>query len=136
MYHSSACWRTAASAQTHFKKLTSVTAKREAVKDQIRIRVLGFGWDDLHHPWSKDGVAYTPEQLLGHLINKIIPEQKKRTIPKTPPIDLPSRKDRYKLGTTTADVGDLDERRENKKKTVIEGGKKLREEMEEEGKAD
>ena len=40
MYHSSACWRTAASAQKHFKKLTSVTAKREVVKGQRRIRVL------------------------------------------------------------------------------------------------
>ena len=85
MYHSSACWKTATSAGKHFKKLTSDTAKREAVKEQIRIRVLGFGWEDLHHPWSRDGVAYTPEQLLDHLIKTIIPEQKRRTIPKSYP---------------------------------------------------
>ena len=47
-----------------------------------------------------------------------------------------SRKDRYNLGTRTADIGDLDKRRESEKQSVIDGGEKLREEMEEEGEVD
>jgi len=39
IYHSDACWKTAAAARKTFDELGSETAKREAVKDQIRIRV-------------------------------------------------------------------------------------------------
>ena len=49
------------------------TAGMEAVKDQIRNRVVGFGWKDLHHPWSKDGYEYTAEELFEHLLTKIVP---------------------------------------------------------------
>ena len=88
MYHSSACWKTVSEARQAYSKLTSMTAQKEAVKEQIRIRVQGFGWDDLHHPWSKGGVDFTPEQLRDHLINKIIPEQHKRGIPATPTVQI------------------------------------------------
>ena len=43
MFHSSACWGTVIEARQAYRKLTSVTAQKEAVKDQIRIRVVGFG---------------------------------------------------------------------------------------------
>ena len=74
MYHSSACWKTSSNIRKEFSNLTSVTAKKDAMKEQIRIRVLGFGWDDLHHPWSKGGVDYTPELLRDYLIATILPE--------------------------------------------------------------
>jgi hypothetical protein len=70
-------------------------------KEQIRINVLGFGWKDLHHPWSKDGVDYSPEEL-------IIPEQSSRDIPAMPTMELPSRKETKQLGTRTVDVDELD----------------------------
>ena len=66
--------------QKNFSKLNSGAAKLAAIKDQIRIRVIGFGWKDLHHPWSKNGVDYTPEELLHHLIDSIIPQQKHRLL--------------------------------------------------------
>ena len=61
MFHSPACWMTKADARREFGKLASKTAKLNTVKEQIRIRVLGFGWDDLHHAWSEGGVDFTPE---------------------------------------------------------------------------
>ena len=92
MFHSPACWNTRAEALKEFGKLTSNTARVEAVKEQIRIRVLGFGWTDLQRAWSKNGGDYTEDQLLEHLIDNIIPEQKKRSIPTKPTMELPSRK--------------------------------------------
>ena len=74
IYHLSVCQKTSANIQKEFSKLTSATTKKDAMKEQIRIRVLGFGWDDLYHPWSKGGVDYTPEQLRDYLIATILPE--------------------------------------------------------------
>ena len=110
MYHSNACWSILNIAHWRFSELTSETARKEAVKDQIRLRVIGFGWSDLHHPWSKDGADYSGNDLLDHLIKEIIPQQKKRDIPEAPPVDLPSRGDRVQLGTQTKDVELLDKR--------------------------
>ena len=110
----------------------SKTAKLEAVKRQIRIRTVGFGWKDLHHPWSRNGKHYSPEELLEHLINVILPEQKKRGIPKVPPVKLPSRGDRPQLGTATKDVIEIDKRRAAKEIEFRAAGKRKREEMESE----
>ena len=55
MFHSPACWQNKKVANKSFEKLTSRSAKLEAVKEQIRIRVVGFGCKDLHHPWSEGG---------------------------------------------------------------------------------
>jgi hypothetical protein len=75
------------------KNLTSATAKLNATKEQIRTRVLGFGWKDLHHPWSKNGVAYTPQQLFDYLVDVILPQERKRETPEKPERNLSSRKD-------------------------------------------
>ena len=138
MYHSDVCWKTAGDARRAFSKLTSKTAKLDAVKEQIRIRVLGFGWDDLHHAWSKGGVDYSPEVLRDHLINKIIPEQspRKRGVPNAPAVNLPSRGNKNQLGTKTLDVDDLKKRREGEKQSIRIGGEAMRDEMMEQGVVD
>ena len=56
--HSPAFWKTKKDARKEFTRLGSKTAKLEAVKFQIRIRVIGFGWKDLHHSWSEGGVDF------------------------------------------------------------------------------
>ena len=92
MYHSDACWKTTAAARKKFNELGSETAKRDAVKDQIRIRVNSLGWKDLHHAWYLQGADYTANQLLQHLTMKFIPAQNYgRVIPESPQVDLPSR---------------------------------------------
>jgi len=123
MYHSDACWKTAAAARGNFDELGSETAKREAVKDQIRIRVNGLGWKDLHHAWSLKGLDYTANQLLQHLMMKVIPAQNDgRVIPESPSINLPSRKNMQQLGTRTLDVDDLDKRKEDEMEEFEQGG--------------
>ena len=90
------------------------------MKENIRIRVKGFGWSDLSHPWSKNGVAYTPQELGKHL-KKIIKIEKSRKIPERPPIPLPQRMKLPQLGTLTSDVKGLDASNHNE--TVdFEGG--------------
>ena len=114
--HSLAFWKTKKDARKEFTRLGSKTAKLEAVKFQIRIHVIGFGWKDLHHPWSERGVDFLPEQLMTHLCDVIIPEQKKRGIPKQPKLELPYRKCMLQLGTKAADVEELDDRYKMRRK--------------------
>jgi hypothetical protein len=136
MFNSSACWKTKSIAQTEFRKLQSKTAKLDAVKEQIRIRVLGFGWKDLHHPWSEDGTDYSPEELFTHLVDTIIPEQSSRGIPDMPTLDLPSRKETKQLGTRTVDVEELDSRYEAEKGKTIAKAVQMRDEQEDKGELD
>ena len=109
------CFTTIHIPEPGHSKLTSITAKKKAVKEQIKVRVVGFGCKDLHHAWSKQGVDYTPEFLRDYLIETIIPEQRKRGIPNAPTANIPSRGDRNKLGTKSLDVQDLQERREKER---------------------
>ncbi len=136
MFHSAACWRNTADAKTKYELLNSRAAKMDAVKEQICIRVSGFGWKDLHHPWSKNGKEFSPDELFVHLIRKIIPEQLKRGIPDQPTMELPSRKETPQLGTKTADVENLEGRYEAEKVSAIEAAEKLREQLETEGAID
>ena len=50
MYHLPACSKPVNEVRRGFSNLSSDTAMREVVKEQIRIRVVGFGWRDLHVP--------------------------------------------------------------------------------------
>ena len=52
-YHSGACWKTKEEVTREYSKLTSETAKREAMKLQINIRTKGLGWTIMIHAWSK-----------------------------------------------------------------------------------
>ena len=109
MFHSPACWRTARDVHREFDKLTSETARKEAVKDQIRIRVKGFRWD-LHVPWSKDGKDFTAAELRDKLIKSIIPAQQSMDIPEVPPVNLPSRGIQHGLWTKSLDLESIEER--------------------------
>ena len=118
-------------AKNQFKNLTSVSAKLNTVKEQIRIRVLGFGWKDLHHLWSKDGVAHTPQQLLDYLVDAILPEERKQAVPDKSQMSLPSCKNLPLLGGKTADVDALEMRYKMEKDKAVEEAIKLREGLEE-----
>jgi hypothetical protein len=109
MWGSPACWKTAAKATAEYAKLNSTSAKLEALKEQIRIRVLGLGWKDLACAWSAEGKPFPPAQLLAHL-NTIILAQAKRPIPTAPPAPGMGRKTLPEFGKRTAQVAGLDDR--------------------------
>ena len=101
MFHSNACWKTSSMVDRELKKIRSKSAKLNALKENIRMRVLGLGWKDLATPWSRDSRELTPDQLTDHL-KKIISYQRTRGIPKNPPVDLPRQKMLPTLGTKTS----------------------------------
>ena len=101
-----------------------------------KIRVKGFGWADLHHPWSENGVEFSPEELLTHLVDKIIPQQSKRRLPSEPTMNLPSRKYTPQLGTQTSDVAKLEERYEKERDIAVAEAITLREQKENDGTTD
>ncbi len=75
----------------------------------------------MHHVWSKDGVTFSGAELMDHLINVTLPQEKKMEIPTTPPVVLPSHMGRGKLGTTSSDCRILKEHKDAKKCLVMEG---------------
>eukprot|EP00965_Chrysotila_dentata_P021159 700541-Pleurochrysis_carterae.AAC.1 len=85
-WKSAACWKTAAHAEAELVKLKSKTARAGALKEQIRIRVLG---------------------LLTHL-KTIIALQRTRSLPTKPPVQALERKSMPQLGKRTTDVAKLD----------------------------
>ncbi len=80
------CWKSVRQALDKFKKLTSKKEKIECVKEQILIRYLGLGWEEAHHPWSKNKHIYTALELLKHLCEVVIPLQDTKEVPDQPPI--------------------------------------------------
>ena len=83
----------------------------------------------------KDQKQYARQfsELFQYLTNTLIPEQKRRGIPDSPTMDLPSRKFTPQLGTRTADVDRLDERYENVKDKAIAEAVAMRDKLEDEG---
>ena len=118
-------WKTKTIAKREIKNLASQTARLNAVKEQLEIHIIGFGWQDLHHPWSKEGHTYTANELLQYLTEKLIPEQTHRGIPTSPTMNMPSGKVTPQLGKRTADVAELEERYENEKQKAVEEAIKL-----------
>ena len=107
MYHSLACWKTAAIVDRELKNLTSKTAKVYALKENIRMRVLGLGWNDLAITWSKSGVQLSVSELTYHL-KAIIVHQKKRRIPEKPPVIIPERESLPPLGLPVKELKQID----------------------------
>jgi hypothetical protein len=105
MYTSPHCWKTVRAAITEFGLLGSEAAKLRAVKEQHLIRTLGLGWEEAHHPWTKNGRAYSSRQLLDHLCNVVIPLATKLNVPDDAPAKLPTAPDLCTLGSLSA-IGD------------------------------
>lgn len=97
-------WKSADEANQINRELASESRRLNAVKEQILIRKIGFGWLDYAHQWSQDGYQYSPRELLHHLINTVIPLEIERGVPSEAPIMMaPSGlSNKYTLGTETA----------------------------------
>ena len=108
MYFSKACWKDNSNVvATNLNRLKSDTARYNALKENILIRVNGFGWDWCKHAWSKNGTKYTIAELSAHL-QYIIKEEKVNDIPSEPPLKVPTRANLPILGTQTHQVQKLD----------------------------
>ena len=84
------------------------------MKDQIRIRVLGIGWEDWHHPWYAAGHEFTRQELEKQ-IKKLMKRDKKINIYAKPPVDMPTRKKLTVLGKISPDIIRLDAKKQRRK---------------------
>ena len=99
MYRSDACWKNVRTMKTMLGRLNSESAKLEALKENIRMRVIGFGWTQFAITWSSKGKKRSVVELTHHM-KMIIKEEKKLTPPTDPAIQLPTRDELPVLGTT------------------------------------
>ena len=51
-------------------------ARVNAVKEQIRIKEIGFGWNDVHIAWSNNGRYFTGEELIDQFIDIFLSVEK------------------------------------------------------------
>ena len=54
MSKSDRCWKTAADVKNGLANIRYVKDQELALKDNIQMRYLGFGWNDCHTTWTKD----------------------------------------------------------------------------------
>jgi hypothetical protein len=104
MYNSDACNKSSPRViNRELKKLTSEAAKYTAIKENIRMRDKGLGWDWCEHAWSKNGTKYTVFELAKHL-QMIIKKEKSLVIPNKPPLIAPARVSLPVFGTQSSQV--------------------------------
>jgi len=136
MCNSLACWSTEEDmVDEGVKKIKSKAAQLNAAKENVRMRVLGLGFSDLAHPWSKDGVVHSVDELCNHL-KHIIGEEGRRTMPNKPPPTMPKRKDMLTLGAAAPDLAAVDKKQQDNTGSFEENAKRVREEREEAGAGD
>ena len=92
MYNSEACQKDNKDTVKKLEKLKSKTAKLDALKENIKIRVIGFGWiEDCHITWSHKKNPRPVSELAKHL-EWIIGWEKEKKLPKKPHITAPARR--------------------------------------------
>ena len=63
------------------------------------MRYLGLGIEEVHHPWSENKRSFTFQELLDHLVDKVIPHEKTIILPTEAPITAPTLPTFQKVGT-------------------------------------
>ena len=106
--------KTCAQIDNKLRQIISIRGRKEATKDQIIIRVLGFGWDNWNHPWYAAGHEFTGEELAEH-IKKLMKREKKRNISAKARVDIPTRKKLAVLGTISLDIIRWDAKNQRRK---------------------
>ena len=107
MFYFAACWNTAAAVDRKLKNLNSKSSKPLALKDNIRIRVIGLCWEYLSTHWSNNDKAFTPEDLALHL-KMIVSKQQSRSTPTKPRVLLPAQNSLPQLDTQAPEVVAID----------------------------
>jgi hypothetical protein len=101
MYHSDVCWKGEQSiVGKMLGRLKSESAKLEALKEKIRMCVIGLGWKQFAITRSHKGVKQSVDNLTAHL-RMIVREERKLMPPKDPALEMPKRLELPKLGTAT-----------------------------------
>ena len=126
MYFSEACWKgDKRLVKRNLGKLTSKTAQLDALKENIRMRVKGCGFEMAHITWSFRRKQRSVKELADKL-EWIIEWEKSQVVPAEPHMELPQRRKDATLGTQTLESNELDEKYEKKATSIRVGVEKLR----------
>ena len=106
MYFQIERWTTKADVEKGLLEVSSEGAKLEALKDQFRIRVLGFGWGEYHQAWSIDGNPFNVEDLK-YALFVVMEDERGRTIPTSASVRRPRSGMLSVLGTLTPEALEL-----------------------------
>ena len=63
MYKSDVYWRNCNDVENGMSSLKSLSSQKHEIRENIKINVMGFGWTEFSHAWSKNGVDYTTSEL-------------------------------------------------------------------------
>jgi len=109
MYSSDACWKGYVNlVQANIDRLESKTAKLDALKENIRMRVKRCGLSEAHITWSHKHEQRSVTKSSSHLA-WIIGWEKNQDIPDEPHIEVPQQKNVAILGTQTLQAQKLNE---------------------------
>ena len=116
----------------HNKGVLSDAAAYEIIKENIKMRTVGLGFDnnskhDLHITWTCKGVRQAIEVLADHL-KWIIIKEKNLIIPDEPRVDMPDKPDLAVLGKLAPDADRWDEKYKHEEEQVRNNAKQMRRE--------
>ena len=94
--------------------------------------MLGFGWDDLKHPWSRNSKPHSLDESAKHL-KVTIKEEGKRDTPDAPPVPASNRKTLPTFGTVAADIVMIDEEQQFNEELMMEQAKVRHQQREDDG---
>ncbi len=101
MYNSDVCWKGQQRiVGKMLGRLKSESAKLEAMKENIRMRVIGLGWKQFAITWSHRGAKQSVNDVVAHL-KMIIREEKKLMPPKDLALEMPKCPELPILGSAT-----------------------------------
>ena len=103
MFYSTECWNTDAVVDRELKTSNSKSSKLLSLKENTRMRVIGFGWLDLGTHLSKNGKNFTTEDLTLHF-KMILSKQWSHSIPTKPILFLLAQKELPQLVMQAPDV--------------------------------
>ena len=87
-----------------------------------------------YHAWSSKGHNYEPDELFAHLVGTVILLQLTESIPTQPPVKLPTQSnDNISLGTKSAALLVLEEKRKEITESVCSNAMKKRDDREADG---
>ena len=74
------------------------------MKQQILIVHLGLGFEEAHHPWSRDRYEYSSVEILEHFVKVCLPLTKNKNLSKEATIENPHLPEFTTIETLTGDV--------------------------------
>ena len=114
-----AFWKTVTDVTTGLRRIKTKSGKIASLKDNIRIRWKGLGWEECETSWTVLVHKLKVPESDNRLKEMIRMQHKYKWVgPEKPAVLVPQRKNIVFLGTATRQVGELDKKSKEGKDTI------------------